>query len=117
MADVELYLYSNCTSCKKADALLGELGIAAERRDLFKQRLGADEIRALLSRTGLTVNEVLSTRSRPYADLGLADRNLSEDELVALMAEHPALLRRPIVVRDGSAVIGFNRGAIERLAG
>lgn len=112
MADVEAYLYSNCTSCKKADALISELGVEAARRDLFKQRPDVQEITALFERAGVTAKEVLSTRSRPYVDLGLAGRELSDDEIIALMAEHPALLRRPIVVKDGKSVIGFNRGAI-----
>jgi Spx/MgsR family transcriptional regulator len=117
MAGTEIYLYANCTSCKKADALLKEKGVDADRRDLFKQQLNADEIRALFARAGLSARVVLSTRSRPYTELGLADRDLSDDEIISLMAEHPALLRRPIVVKDGKAVIGFNRGAIETLVG
>lgn len=115
MSRVRIYSYANCSSCKKAEALLGSLGIAADRRDLFREPLSATEIVALFAETGLSPRTVLSTRSRPYTALGLAGRDLSDDEIVELMSEYPALLRRPIVVRNGKAVIGLNPTAIVKL--
>jgi Spx/MgsR family transcriptional regulator len=113
--EVEFYFYASCTSCRKADAFLRSEGIPAIRRDIFKQRLNAKEIRALFERAGITVSEALSTRSRPYQDLDLADKNLSDDQIIELMADHPALLRRPILVSKAGVLIGFNQGAYEAL--
>jgi arsenate reductase len=45
----------------------------------------------------------------------LANRELDDEELLALMVEHPALIRRPLVVRDRRAVIGFNQQALSEL--
>jgi Spx/MgsR family transcriptional regulator len=115
MSGVEIYLYANCSSCRSADALLKNVGVAALQRDLFKERLSSEEIKSLVSRIGRSVSELLSTRSRPYAELGLAGNELTDDEIVDLMAKHPALIRRPIVVRDRQAVVGFKRDAIEAL--
>ena len=83
-------------------------------REFFEERLSADEIAELLARIGRTPTEMLATRSRPYHALGLAQRTLSDDEVVGLMAEYPALLRRPIVVAGDRGHVGFNRVAIER---
>ena len=115
MATVEAYLYSNCTSCKKAEALLKEAGADLSPRDLFKEKLSPLEIREMLTRANLTLESVLSTRSRPYADLHIADKSLSDDELIELMAKYPALLKRPIVIMNGNAVVGFKRDAILEL--
>jgi Spx/MgsR family transcriptional regulator len=115
MPVVEAYLYSNCSSCKNADAYLRDEGIETTRRDLFKERLSVLEIRALFARVNLAPSEVLSKRSRPYAELGLAEKQLSDDEIIELMAQYPALIRRPIIVKDGQAVLGFNRSAIAAL--
>jgi Spx/MgsR family transcriptional regulator len=117
LAAVEIYLYSNCSSCKNADALLKEANADAVRRDIFKERLTAGEISTLFARLGLTPTEMLSRRSRPYAELGLADRELEDDEIVALMSQHPALIRRPLIAKDGKAVVGFNRTKISELIG
>lgn len=115
MAETEIYLYTSCTSCRNAEALLGDLGVETDRRDYFKARFSKEELRGLLDRIGLTAHDVLSTRSRPYKALDLASKTLTEDELLDLMLEHPQLLRRPIVVRDNQATVGFNRDAITAL--
>jgi arsenate reductase (glutaredoxin) len=40
-----------------------------------------------------------------YAELGLADREVGDDEAIALMAEHTELMQRPVVVRGDRAVL------------
>jgi arsenate reductase len=47
--------------------------------------------------------------------MGLAERDLSEDELLRLMAEHPDLIQRPIVVRGERAVLARPPQAVEEL--
>ena len=74
MAELEIYVYSSCTSCRKAEELLREKGVDAERRDYFKERFTKPELMAVLKRAGVTPLEVLSTRSNPYRELGLAGR-------------------------------------------
>jgi Spx/MgsR family transcriptional regulator len=113
--EVELYGYSRCSSCPAAASLLAEHGVSVSRRDLFAQPLAADEIKSLLQRIGAEPKELLATRSRPYEQLGLRDRSLSDDEVIELMGEHPALLRRPIVIAPSGTHVGFNRLALLRL--
>jgi arsenate reductase-like glutaredoxin family protein len=87
----------------------------AARRDILRDRLSRDELVANLARAGWTAHDVLSTRSRPYKELGLKDGEISEDELLDLMVEHPALIRRPLVIADRGAVVGFNRAGLTDL--
>ena len=115
MGKPEIYLYASCTSCRKAEDLLNEMGVEATRRDYFKQRFSRDELVDELHRANVSPFDVLSTRSRPYKELDLANRTVSSDELVDLMVEHPQLLKRPLIVKDGRATVGFNRSAIEAL--
>lgn len=115
MAAVELYVYSNCSSCTKASVLVSSLGVDAIRRDLFKERLSVEELRSLFDRVGLSPRDVLSTRSRPYTEFGLAKRILDDDEILELMAHYPALVRRPIVVKGDRAVVGLDQCKIEVL--
>jgi Spx/MgsR family transcriptional regulator len=96
--------------------LLESEGVDFERRDYFKERFSVDELDALLRQAGLSPGEVLSTRSRAYKDLGLAEREVSDRELVELMTENPTLIRRPIVVGSSGVVVGFNRGELSKLA-
>jgi len=112
---MEIYTYANCTSCRNAESLAAQHGIAARKRDIFKQRLSANEIRALFARIGTSPGQMIATRSRPYRDCALAEKALTDDEILALMAEHPALIRRPIVVAGSDSQVGFNRSALEAM--
>lgn len=49
--------------------------------------------------------------------MGLADRELGENELLDLMIQEPTLLRRPLVVSPGGVAVGFNQKRLEELAG
>lgn len=115
MAETELYYYQGCTSCRNAEALLNELGVGFAKHEYFMQRFTASGLKDLLDRIGLTPRDVLSQRSRPYKDLDLANRNLDDGELIALMIDHPQLLKRPITVRGDRAVVGYKRNEIAAL--
>ncbi len=55
---------------------------------------------------GITPRELLRTGEAAYRELQLGKRELSDDELIRLMAEHPDLIQRPIVERGPRAVLG-----------
>lgn len=110
-------LYNSCTSCRKTEEVLKESGAEYEKREFFKNRLTRDELGSLLQSVGLTARDVLSTRSRPYKDMGLADKEPGDDELLDLMVQEPRLLRRPIVIRDGRAVVGHDEASLRELIG
>ena len=95
--------------------MLAEHGIEFERRDYFKEPFTVDELRGLFDEIGMRPSELLSKRSKAYKELGLADREVTDAELLELIPENPTLLRRPILVRDGQVVVGFNKEKIEAL--
>lgn len=99
----------------KGRAELSRRRLAFTTRDLFKRPLSAAEIRALARRTAGGVRTLLSVRSTPYRALGLDRREVSDAELVELMAKEPRLLRRPLLVSDDSVVVGYDREAYGRL--
>ena len=84
------------------------------RRDYFKERFTVEELRGILDAAGLTPRDVLSKRAKTYSTL-VGDRDLSDDELLALMVQEPTLLRRPLAIRDGQATVGFDREGLAAL--
>jgi arsenate reductase (glutaredoxin) len=104
MADLVVYEKPTCTTCRTLMALLAERGIDAERIDYHVAGLTEAEIRELLSKAGAGPRDVLRTREPAHAE-HVAGRRLSDDELIAVMAEHPELVQRPIVVRGDRAVL------------
>ena len=101
-----MYERRTCTTCKNLAVLLQERGITFERVDYHVEPLSEDKIRELVRKTRRPARELFRAREPVSAELGLADRDLDDDEAIALMAEHPQLMQRPVVVRGDRAVLG-----------
>ncbi len=105
MSEVIVFEKRTCTTCKKLAQLLEERGIPFDRVEYHVEGLTEPQIRELLGKAGITARDALRTREPLVKELGLTDEGVSEDRLIALMAEHPQLLQRPIVVRGDRAVL------------
>jgi arsenate reductase (glutaredoxin) len=76
--------------------------------------LSAAELKKLLQRAGLTPNDVLRTKEPAYREL-VAGKNLDNEQLLQVIAAHPELLQRPIVVREDKAVLARPVGNLAKL--
>lgn len=66
--------------------------------------LSARELKNLLRLAGLTAQEVVRTKEPAYREL-VAGKDLNDDELLQIIAAHPELLQRPIVIRGEKGVL------------
>jgi arsenate reductase (glutaredoxin) len=105
MPELMVYEKRSCSTCRSLAALLGERGVDFDRVDFHVEPLTAGELRELVRRTGAPARDLLRAREPAYAELGLGEREVSDEEAIGLMAEHPALLQRPVVVRGERAVL------------
>ena len=105
VAELMVYEKRTCTTCKNLARLLEERGIDFDRVDFHVEPLSESEIRELVAKTGRPARELFRTREPVYDELGLAEREADDDEAIRLMAEHPQLMQRPVVVRGDRAVL------------
>lgn len=83
------------------------------RHDLAKERPGRELLSRLIDEEG--IEAVLNPRSPRYKELGLAEKTLSKAEAIALVLDDPNLLRRPLVLAKGKAVLGYKPEEYEHL--
>ena len=100
-----VYEKPTCTTCRNLAQLLIDRGVDFDRVNYHVDPLPEAKIRDLLRKAGLRPRDVLRTKEPVYAELALAERDVSDDELFALMAQHPELLQRPIVEDGDRAVL------------
>jgi arsenate reductase (glutaredoxin) len=72
----------------------------------LKQPLTVAQLKALHAMLGGPLLDMVRTGETEYAQLGLDAPGVTDDQLYEAIASHPILLQRPVVVRDGRAVIG-----------
>jgi arsenate reductase (glutaredoxin) len=113
MGDLMVYEKRTCTTCKNLAVLLEERGIDFDRVDFHVEPLSADEIRELVRKSGRPARELFRAREPLYEELGLGEREVGDDEAIALMAEHTELMQRPVVVKGDRAVLAR---PVERVA-
>jgi arsenate reductase len=104
MAETSIYYNPRCSKCRTAQGLLTEHGIDAHIVEYLKAAPTVPQLEALMQQLDITdPREMMRTGEDVYASLGLADQ--SGPALLEAIAANPILLERPIVVRDGRAVI------------
>ncbi len=82
-----------------------------EERDYFKEPFSGEELRDLAADVGLS--QIFARRSPSLKQMGLADKELSDSEILALMLQEPRLVRRPLVRIGNRLLIGANLKAVE----
>jgi arsenate reductase len=55
-------------------------------------------LESLIARAGIGARALLREKGTPYAELGLGNPALTDEQLVDAMMEHPILINRPLVV-------------------
>ena len=104
MGDISIFFNPRCSKCRTAQGLLVQRGIDAHVVDYLAEPPTIPELRVLMVQLGITdPRQMMRTGEDIYAALNLAEQ--ADDELLEAIADHPILLERPIVVRDGRAVI------------
>ena len=102
--------YPKCTTCQKAKALLDSYHAQYETRDIKTDNPSYDELKAWLELSGLPVKKFLNTSGQQYRSLGLKDKlsTMGEDECLKLLATDGMLVKRPLLVDEFRALVGFN---------
>jgi arsenate reductase len=99
MASQRVTLYHNpsCGTSRNVLGLIRERGIEPKIIEYLKTPPTFVQMKELILRSGLSARDFLRTREKLYGELDLADSKWTEEDLIGFLAEHPALLNRPVV--------------------
>lgn len=103
---VSIYHNPRCSKSRETLALLREQGTEPEIIEYLKTPPSREALERLFSMLDLEPRDLMRKKESEYKELGLADKNLDREVLIQAMLDHPKLMERPIVVRDGKAAIG-----------
>ncbi|WP_112664390.1 arsenate reductase (glutaredoxin) [Microvirga flavescens] len=96
--DVIVYHNPLCGTSRNTIGLIRNAGVEPHIIEYLKTPPTRLLLRQLIERMGLNVRDVLRKKGTPYAELGLDNPALTDDQLLDAMMEHPILIERPIVV-------------------
>ena len=103
---VTIFHNPRCSKSRETLKLIEARGVQPKIVDYLKTPPSAAELKSILKKLGLKAADIVRKSEPLYAELGLKDRKLDEDALIALLVANPILIERPIVVAGGKAAIG-----------
>jgi arsenate reductase len=96
--DVIIYHNPACGTSRNTLAMIRNAGIEPHVIEYLKTPPVRALLEQLIARADLTPRALLREKGTPYAELGLADPALSDEQLLDTMMAHPILINRPLVV-------------------
>ena len=104
-----------CRKSRETLALLEDNGITPTVRLYLKDTPSEDEIRIVLGYLDKPAKALVRLKDPIARELNLKDLPDESDKCVHAMAAHPALIERPVVIRDHRAVLGRPPDAVLEL--
>lgn len=96
--DVTIYHNPACGTSRNTLALIRHLGVEPQVIEYLQTPPDRESVADLARRMGVGVRDILREKGTPFAELGLDDPALTDDQLLDAIEAHPILLNRPIVV-------------------
>lgn len=101
--------YPKCSTCRKAKRWLDGHNIEYTDRHIVEDNPTYDELKEWHGRSGLPLKKFFNTSGVLYKEMHLKDRlqAMNEEDQLKLLASNGMLVKRPLLVDSGMALIGF----------
>ena len=101
--------YPKCTTCQKARKWLDENNIEYEFRDIQIENPSVEELTAWYKLSGLPLRKFFNTSGLLYKSMELKTKlpNMTDEEMLALLATDGMLVKRPLAIGDDFVLVGF----------
>ncbi|MGB5919593.1 arsenate reductase (glutaredoxin) [Arcobacter sp.] len=104
MEEITIWHNPRCSKSRDALNFLQEKKIALGVIKYLDAKLTKEDMKEVLQMLGMSARELMRTKEDIYKELNLKDEN-DEEKLIEAMINNPKLIERPIIIKDGSAVI------------
>ena len=95
---ITIYHNPACGTSRNTLAMIRNAGIEPHVVEYLKTPPSREMLTQLIQRMGISVRALLREKGTPYAELGLSDPALTDDQFLDAIMAHPILINRPIVV-------------------
>ena len=117
---IKIFEYNNCSTCKKALKYLDANKLRYEKIAIVETPPKLSELKQMLKylkEQGKAIKNLFNTSGQVYREMNLSEKmkDLSEDELLALLSENGKLIKRPFLMTDKNGTVGFNEAEWKKL--
>ncbi|KAF2509466.1 arsenate reductase (glutaredoxin) [Flavobacterium zhairuonense] len=102
---IQIYHNPRCGKSRSCLAFIDQSKQEFEIIPYLTETPNSDELKELLKKLSLEPIQLVRVKEKIWIE-NYKGKNLSNDEIIQAMVENPILIERPIVVKDGKAIIG-----------
>lgn len=113
MKSLAVYTYSNCDTCRRAVKWLRSHDLPFTERPIRETPPGPRELKTMLAACNGELRRLFNTSGRDYREQKLGEKlgTLGETEAYALLAGNGNLVKRPFLIGENVALVGFDEDA------
>lgn len=104
--DIRIYHNPRCSKSRETLDLLRQRNIEPTIIEYLKNPPSPEELTEILKRLAISPRELMRTNEPEYKELALDRAELTDQELVQALHDHPRLMQRPVVVTEQAAALG-----------
>jgi arsenate reductase len=86
--------------------ILNDKGVDTNVIEYLKTPPNSDELTEILDLLGIEPRELMRKHEAPYKENKLDNPELTREQLIQAMIDHPILIERPIIINGKKATIG-----------
>jgi len=108
----KVYYLSTCDTCKR---IMKEVGVEGfEKQDIKTEQITKEQIEVMHGLAG-SYELLFSKVARKYKELGLKERNLTEEDIKQYILEEYTFLKRPVFIIENEIFIGNSKKTVEAI--
>ena len=106
---IKFICYPKCTTCQRAKKWLDDNKIEYELRDIKLDNPSFEELTEWYNKSGLPIKKFFNTSGLLYKSLDLKNKlpEMSEDDMLKLLATDGMFVKRPLLIGDDFVLVGF----------
>jgi arsenate reductase len=102
---IEIYHNPRCGKSRNCLAFLDQSNEDYKIIPYLTETPSFEDLKALLQKLSLQPIQLVRIKEKVWIE-NYKEKTLSDDEIIQAMVDNPILIERPIVIKDGKAIIG-----------
>ena len=114
---IKFICYPKCTTCQRAQKWLDDNELEYVLRDIKLDNPTFEELTEWYNKSGLPIKKFFNTSGLLYKSLDLKNKlpEMSEYEMLKLLATDGMLVKRPLLISDDYVLVGFKETEWENI--
>lgn len=113
---MKIYHNPRCRKSRETLEIIRNHGVEPEIIEYLTHPLTAEELKAIIEVMQIKPLEIIRQNEPEFKD-NFKGKVLTDAEWIDAMIQYPKLMERPIVVKDGQAIVGRPPANVEKLLG